>query len=485
LTLGCLLLALFFARNTAYSFLFGARGWGLSIPPALVERLVRMGDTEPGARVYVSGTQRYPVPEGYFNLRKDHHLAMQSKEQTSVVWAERFHALAATNLVGRQIYGVFKTEQWQWSSVRPDGDYDYYLLAGDEDPRCMGLDQTDLVSSGDGMAFYRAPKGARAGSEQILSGRGTLRVDTSNPLAFSIGTDRIVFGPAESELSAGSGRVRIGLMALKETVVELQAGAHRSRLALDPGLSWHTTPTMGLPATIRVAPVGDEPIRVVALRGLAPGAEELDRSPDTILSSEVTAGGDGVDVELWFSNPVRDAKGATAGLAVSGKLPSEQRLSMEVSEAAQRWVIRFPATGSGILQLRDGKEEAGSGELPWLDSGGQLSLLFKLGHERPREVAIGSISAVDGKIVQLDRYPDPVQLRLWGFDDRPKEKQMPDLSALEGTAVHADGGLTYLVRDGRRHWIADGGAGSSFGPARALSPEQLWLIPPGLPLAGQ
>ncbi len=482
LVICCLLATTFFARNTAYSFLFSARGWGLSIPPALVNELVSLGDIEPGARVFVSGVQRYPVPEGYYNLRKDHRLAMQSREQTSMVWADRFHAIALTSLVGHEVYGVFNSEQHKWSRVLPGDGYDYYLLSSDEDPRCRGLGQEDLVVGGYGMALYRAPKAARASSETILAHRGTLNVDAASPLVFTIGADRVDFGSSSAGLASSAGRVCIGLLALNETVVDLQSGDLRRRLALDAGLNWYTTPTINLPVSVRIAPLGAEPVRVVAIRDLPPGAEDLDKSQDSILSSQAVLREDGVDVELWFSNPMGDAKGASAKLASPQAQPAEQRLAMQVPAKSQRWLLRFAAKDGTLLQLRDAEENEGSAQFSWARSGGDLSLVFTLGHEAPRGVLLASLSPSEGKAGQLVRYVDPVQLRLWGSDDRPKEKQMPDMSTLEGSVVRSDGGLVYLVQGGKRHWVPDGAAEGLAGSIRELSPEQLWLIPPGLPL---
>ena len=483
LVLGCLLLAIFFVRNTAYSFLFSARGWGLSIPPALMERISSLEDTEPGARVYVTSNARYPVPEDRYLIRKDHHEAMQSKEEASMAWSTRIHAMAWTSLVGREIYGVFKTFYWQWSRVLPDDGYDYYLLYSDEDPRCRGLDRSDIITEGDGIALYRAPTNARTSAEQILAGRGTLRLDGGNPLVVSASVDGFSFGESPVGASvSGQGRVRLGLLALKEMTVDVRAGSLNRRLALDPGLSWYTTPTLSLPATIRVDAAEGELLRVVALRSLSPGAEDMDRSGDSIVSSEIVADGGGVNVDLWLSNPMKDAKGATANLSVSGDANTESRLSMDEARGGERWLLSFPA-GGGPVQLGESAEMAKGVRLPWIESGGPLSLVFRLGREIPREVLLGSLARLaDGKI-QLDRYVDPVQQPLWGSDDRPKEKQPPDLSALEGALVRAEGGLTYLVQGGRRHWIADAADAGVYGSPLLISPEQLWLIPPGLPLA--
>jgi hypothetical protein len=482
LVFGGVLLFAFVLRNSAQSLLFGVRGWGLSIPVAMTETLGVLESIPFGKSVFITGNPRFPVSDQYYRLRKQHALAMQSKEETSLVWGERFHALAATNLVGREVYGVFKAEATTWSRLLPDDEYDYYLLYSDEDPRCRGLDRSDLVTEGEGLALYRSPGRARAGATRILSGRGSLRVDGGDPLTVIAGPAGYIFGVSpEEEIGPGLGRVRLGMLALKETVVTVRMGRVLRQLALDPGLTWYTTPTVSLPEAIGVEATDGEPLQVVALRSLPPGDELLDRSLDSIVSSEIKAGRDGVDVELWVSNPMRDAKDAKASLGIAQNLAEEQVLSLNIGDGGDRGRFRLPSSGSDLRQLSNGGESTESIQLPWVQNGGQLSLFFKLGHERPREVPLGLMTQLGGGQYRLDSYPNPVQVPLWGYDDRPKEKMPPPLSSLEGKIVASEGGFKYLVKGGRRHWIPASAETSGYGSPLILSPEQLWLIPPGLP----
>lgn len=485
LTLGCAVLLLFLARNTLSTVVFGAGGWGLSIPPSLVSAVSAFSDaTEPGAHVYVTGATRYPVDRDAVLLRKGHRLAMQSREELEMVWADRMHALVSTSLVGRQIHGVFKTEQWRWSSVLPDDDYDYYVLNSDEDPRLRGLDRSDVVVNGGSVALYRVPGEARASSEQILSARGSLRVDASSPLEFRAERGRLVLSPDGTERDGvAQGRIRLGFLALRETILDLSIDGFHRLIALDPGVSWYTSPTLDLPCDVTVRPIADDAVRVVALRVLPPGEEDLDRSDDSYLSSEVAIRDGNVCVDIWLGNPMRDAKGAHAEVVVDGNESTGRRLGLEVDKPGQRWSLRFPLQGGASQQLRDGVMAVPIEPSPWLEGGGGLlSLRFRLGHERPKEALIATISVNMGTVTRLDRYVDPVQLRLWGHDDRPKEKAPPPLESLEGALVRAPGGVTYLVQDGRRRWVPNPGSYNGSRDPIELSSEQLWLIPPGLPL---
>lgn len=484
LLLGCALLSAFLLRNSAQSLLFGARGWGLSIPVTMSTTLEALEGIPAGKSVFITGNPRFPVADKYYRLRRDHTLAMQSKEETSLVWGQRFHALAASHLVERNIYGVFKAEATTWSRVLPTDEYDYYLLYSDEDSRCRGLDRSDLIAEGDGIALYRSPGQAWADATHILTGRGSMRVDRSRPLVVSSGRDGLDFtdrAMAGEETGSGSGRVRIGLLALKTTVIDVRAGSIQRRLILDPGVSWYTTPSHSLLATLRVDVVGDEPLQVVALRSLPAGDEELDRSMDSIASSEITAGRDGLDVELWVSNPMRDAKGATVGLTTSADPDRELRLTEDVSDGGGIWRTHCPSTGTDQpLAAADSEPDEPAGlQCTW--NGGQLSLVFKLGRERPRVVPLATASRGENDQLVLDSYSVPVQVQLWGYDDRPKDKMPPQLSELEGTVVTTDGGASYVVREGRRHWIPVPSDSPSYGAPTTLSVEQLWLIPPGLP----
>lgn len=483
--LSCILLGIFMVRNSAFSVLFGARGWGLSIPPAVVRGMVSLGQaTEPGSRVYLSGFAEYPLPDDAYVIRKEHRLAMQSEEETRLVWADRVRTILASNLLGRELYGVFKTRVREWTTIRHGDDYDYYILSEDEDPRIRGLDSTDLVAASEHLVLYRSPGGARASSEQILSARGTLRVDAADPLAFSAGLGSVSFAPAkDSHHTAGMGRVRVAFLALKETTARVSAGDFGRTLALDPGLSWYTTPDLRLPADFQVSTASSEPLRVVALRALPPGEEELDRCNEAILSSEVVVDGDAVNLELWYSNPMKDAKGASASIDVRGLKSVEQDLALAVPDSGERWLLRFPLKGGGPQQLRDGVESVPMKQVPWLENGGGMLLFrFNLGHERPREFPLASAVIEGGRLVRLDRYVDPVQLRLWGYYHRYERATIPDLHALENTLVRTDGGLTYAIVGGFRHWIPDPEMATGYGPAKVLRPEELWLIPPGPPL---
>lgn len=471
-------------RNSAYSILFGARGWGLSIPPDVVRGMFSLGQsTEVGSRVYISGFAEYPMPDHLYRLRKEHRLAMQSPEETRIVWAKRVRAMITSGLIGREVYGVFSTRVWDWSQVLPDDGYDYYILESGEDPRARGLDPGDVVMVADKVILYRSPGRARASAEQILVGRGSLRVDGKTPLVFSAGVGEVALTKEkDGGLRAGSGRVRIAILALAETTVELSAGSLRRSLAVDPGLSWYTTPDIHLPATVTLTVSGAEPIRVVALRALSTGSEELDRSDEAILSSEVTATSEAVDLELWYSNPVRDAKGASASIDVRGPKSVEQDLAMAVPDRGERWLLRFPLRGGGPQQFRNGVEEVPMRPVPWLENGGgQLLFRFNLGRERPKEYPLANAVLENGVLVRLERYLDPVQLRLWGYYHRDERIVCPSLESLENTIVRSEGGLSYLVSSGRRHWLPSISPETGSVDARTLAPDEVWCIPPGLP----
>lgn len=273
------------------------------------------------------------------------------------------------------------------------------------------------------------------------------------------------------------------MLSLNETTVDVSTGGVSRRLALDAGLSWYTTPTVDLPAQIKVVPSGGEPLRAVALRLLPPGDEDLDRCADSILSAEIVKVDGGVDVELWLSNPMRDARRAFATIVVADSRIPKRKLSMEVSERGQMLTLHFPLDDSSSQLESDRIEVVPAGEFPWLErGGGLLQLRFELGHERPRITPLAKVMVADGKIETFDRYVDPVQHRLWGYDDRPEEKQPPDIAALEGKLVKSADSLCYVVSGGRRHWVPDPASAGFTGEVRLLSPEQLWLIPPGLPL---
>ncbi len=476
---GCLLVVPFLLRNSFHSIMFGAQGWGLSIPPSLVRDLTALASTtEPNSQVFITSNSRYPVPKDSILLRKDHRLAMQSKDELSGVWSYRVNSIVATGLIGRRIDGAFRTGIWKWADAAPSNSYDYYVLMGDDDPRLRALDPSDVVAVAGDVSLYRAPNGGRASAEQILAKRGTLQIDAGNPLVFYARPGDLSFDAFPREtVQSHPGRIRLGFLSLSETTIEVQVGDHTRRLALDSGLTWYTTSDIDLPTSVRVG--ATQPIRVVGLRELPVGEEQLDRSNDAILSSEVVADGDGVNVDLWFSNPMRDAKGAVAVLLAGG----ERQLALDVPERGQRWVLRFPLKGGGPQQLRDGLTSVPIEPVPWLDKGGgSLSLSFRLGREEPKVIPLAIASTADGRLARLDRFSDPAPIQLWGHDDRPKEKLPPDLQSLQGSAVFTSDGLIYEVLNGERHWLPDPRASAQVSDHRVLTPEQLWVIPPGLPL---
>lgn len=478
----CLLLTVFLVRNSLETAMFGARGWYLSISPSLVRDLMAVGgSTEPGSRVYVSNIGNYTPPGDPTPHKLKHRLAIQDREDLSLIWADRVQALVASSLVGRQLYGTFKTEVLRWSVAPPEeGECDYYLLRSDEDPRIRGLDGADVVAAARGVTLYRSPSTLRASSEHILAARGTMRIEPREPLVLAASGGEFHFAPVDlAGANPVAARLRLSLVALTETTLEVRAGDHRRRLTLDPGLTWYETPTIRMPAQLRVEVAGPEPVRIVAIRILPPGEEALERSPDAVLSSEVVARNGGVDVELWFSNPMRDARDARAHLVTQ----IERRIDLEVPARGQRWLFRFPLQG-GVQQLRQGVEQVPMEEqLPWLEKGGgSLLLRFRLGHGPPRDVQLAKVGMAGGQILRLERNVDPVPLKLWGHDDRPQEKLPPEASTLEGRLVRRAGGPLYLVVNGQRRWVPDDALVRDRGEPMTLFPEQLWMIPPGLPL---
>jgi len=481
----CILVSLFFVRNTVHSVLFAAKGWGISVPAPLVRSIEDFGRvTEPGSRIYVASFPEYSIPEDTYLLREGHRLALRTKEETRMWWASRLHCLITSSLMGRDLYGTFRTEVWNWSKLLPDDGYDYYVLASDEDCRVWGLDAEDAISTAGEITLYRSPGRTRASSEHLLSERGTLRIDDGNPLLLSVGSDGIALPPATvSQIPAGQGRVRVGLLALSETVVRVTVGDSSRMLALDPGLSWYTTPTIDLPSVVRVDSTGSEPLRVVFVRLLPAGGEDLERCEDAILSSESSATTDGVEIDLWYINPMGDAKGSFASLVVPNSGLPVQKLALQTTERSDQLLLRFPIDGSGPQQIRQGSVVNTLADLKWLQGGGGLlQLRFELGHERPRITPLAIAQLSPDKSVKLLRQVTPAQHRLWGYDDRPSSKMPPVPSSLEGVLVRADSGFIYAVLDGRRRWVQEPvGEDSALG-VDVLTPEQLWMIPPGLPL---
>ncbi|MHB0870706.1 MAG: hypothetical protein ACYC5J_14835 [Chloroflexota bacterium] len=472
-------LFMFLARNSFHSIVFGAQGWGISLPPSLVRATAAIGRaTEMDSRVFVTGKPDYPIPDGSVLLRKDHRLAMQTRDELSGVWAYKLRSIVAANLIGRHVGGVFKTGIFQSISGVPESGYDYRVLLDNEDPRLQGLDRSDVVAVAGALSLYEAPSRGWLGSEEILSKRGTLQIDAAKPLTLLVGPNQLSFETLQGE-AAGSdwGRVRLGILSLTETTTDVRVGDQSRLLALDPGLSWYTTPSLVLPSTIRMT--SDDPIRIVSVRVLPPGDEGIDRCNDTVVSTEAIKLDDGgVSLDLWFSNPMRDAKGATAGI-VAGE---ERRFALAVSEIAQRWILRFLPNDPRPKQLLNGVVETPMEPLPWLANGGLLSLRLHIGREEPKEIPLAVAQVINGRISRLDRFTDPVSLKLWGHDDRPKDKLLPDVETLEGTLVRGPSGFPYLVQNGQRRWLPDPPATLPSADGGVLSREQVWLIPPGLPL---
>jgi hypothetical protein len=485
----CVLVALFLMRNTSYGFLFGARGWGLSIPPSLVNSIAAFATaTAPESRVLVTNSEYYPVPANWILLRKDHRGAIGSLEEASVVWGTRIHSLVASSLIGRETYGLFRTEWFDLQRLLPDGSYDYYVLMSDEDPRLRGLDDSDRLVAAEGVSLYRTPHTGRASSGQILSARGTLSIDDKTPLVVQLEPGGFKFEPQSgtqdaSQSTATDARVSVGLMALTDTTVDVTIGDHSTSLLLDPGVTWYTTPTVSLPSTLRVESTGWSPAKVVSLRMLPPGDEGLDRSNDVILLNETVADRDGVKVGLWLSNPAQDLAGTLdprANLVIPGSPPIERTLALRIPARGESWVLHLSSDGN-VQQLLNGVEPVPIAPLPWLHNGGLLSIWFRLGHLKPVKVPVAIAENGDQQLTLLT-YADPAQIRLGVLGSSPNgAASSPGLAAMEGTRVRSERGFEYLIEGGRRHWIPDSMASGAQDEARTLPPEQLWLIPPGLP----
>ncbi len=486
LLLACSLFALFLLRNSAESFLFSARGWGMSIPPSLVRSVAEFGNTTAlNSRIYITGATSYPLPEGRVVIRRNHRLGMQSKEEASETWSRRLHALAAFSLTGRQIYGDFGTLVWKpWTHLSPTADYDYYVLTSEEDPRVFGLDPSDSVAIAEGFVLFKSPGADRADSRKLLAARGTLRIDDGLPLSFEAGVNRLGFGPPSGlTATTESGRVRVGLISLTETTVDVSADGRHWSLLLDPGLSWYTTPTMSLPSPVKVEATGWNPVRVVSLRELPPGKESLERSNDSILSGETILDTTGVSIDVWFSNPAEDGEDVRANIGIPGSGIEERTVAIRPATGADRVILRFPLDGGKLQQPQSGVEAASLEHFPWLETGGGiLHLRFRRGHEKPLDIPLASATMGEGKITELTPFVEPVQVRLWGYDQRLARLNPPDPIILEGSLVRADRPFVYTVAGGQRHWVPEPGVESPYSEPRILTPEQLWLIPPGLPV---
>jgi hypothetical protein len=481
-TLLLLLLGAFLIKNSYESYQFGAHDWHLDIPPALVQDIVDLGNsTPPGSKVYVTAISRYtppgdPTPDGAY-----HTLKFQKREQVAVGWADRIQGLLVGNLVGRHVSGVFRTQVLQWESTLPSDDYDFYVLH-DEDPRVRGLDPSDLVATAGRLSLYRSPGEVRASAERILASRGTLLIDDQSSLALVAAAGGVELGHELPPASAGPtlGQVRLGLLATSETIVEIVAGDVRRELALDPGLSWYSTPEVSLPALVEVRTGEQQPVRITSARVLPPGDEALDRSDYPILSSEVVAGEEDLELRIWLANTLPDW-----GIAAARVRSEEAGWQLDFFEPrmSERWTLRFPLAGGAPVQFRDDDdlEPMGVGGHPSLEDSGLLTLRLIAQRNPVREYPLASVKLQDGRAEELRAHVDPVVLRLWRHDDRLLERQTPDLSALEGNLVTSPGGLTYLVQDGRRRWV-QAEAGDLPGQPVALGADQLWAIPPGLPI---
>jgi hypothetical protein len=397
-----------------------------------------------------------------------------------VGWADRIQGLLVANLVGRHVSGIFSTQVLHWSETLPDDDYDYYVLH-DEDPRARGLDPGDLVATAGSLSLYRSPGEVRASAEQILAARGTLLIGEQSPMTATVAAGGVNFGPEASPASTGParGQVRLGFLATSETIVEIVAGDLRREIALDPGLSWYSTPPVALPIRIEVHASEPQPVRITSVRLLPPGDETMDRSDYSILSSEVVAGEEDVEMRIWLVNTLPNW-----GIAAARVRSEEAAWQLDFFEPrmSERWTLRFPLAGGAPQQFRDDDdlEPMGVGGHPSIEDSGLLTLRLLAQNNPAREYPLASVKLEGGRVEDLRPHADPVLLRLWRHDDRLLERSPPDLSALEGKLVASPGGLTYLVQDGRRRWVQPE-SGELPGEPVAMDPYQLWAIPPGLP----
>lgn len=305
-----LAVALFLGYNSYETLWYNAKGWGLSIPGSLATALHEMGQrVEPGSRVFVAGRFLYPVPPDRVQLRRDHRFALSRPDELRDTWSRRVRAMAMAELLHAEVYGRFDTQViWRgYHRLLDDEGYDYYLLAPDNDPRVDGLDPTDRVWEGPGLALYESRGVVRRTPWTLVRERGSLAVLPDRPLSVwasgeGLRTDGRAAG---ASASPSRGRLRIGILALSRGEATVEMADLTRRLALEPGVTWYTTPTLPLPSTVAVRPAGGEKLGVVSLRLLGPGPEERDLVPESVIKDDIYASSSVLRLEHWLTDPFR------------------------------------------------------------------------------------------------------------------------------------------------------------------------------------
>ena len=300
------------AYNTYEAVWFDASGWGQSIPNWVDPGLRDMARiVQPGSSIFVTGRYEYPVPSDRIQLRQN-SLGMRSDKEQRQTWAKRIRVMALTNLEHANVYGYFdnRVAFSHFHRLLEGENYDYYLLASTNDPRLEGLDASDVVWSDPGLALYSSRNAVRKTPWTLMKERGSLAITPSEPLivgvsAGNITTDGVAEAASQPERE---GRLRIGILTLTRSEATVQTGNAVHKLALDPGITWYTTPDIPIPSSVVVRPNGEGELGVVALRLLGEGNEEKDFVPASEIGDTIYASSTVLPVKEWLTDPFQGKK---------------------------------------------------------------------------------------------------------------------------------------------------------------------------------
>ena len=293
--------------------------------------------TPPGSRVYFAHGLTYPLPVERI-LLSDHVLGFHFPEHQISSWTARARGVWAGVLTEREVYGFAGGIAFSRRDFSDDEAYDFMVLNAGDDPRSVGLLASDALYQTPYWTFYRVPHDDRLTANGIAAANDErLDVPVDRPLRLGLRDGRLALG---GQLAPAGFPIVFGAVTAQPATLRLRADGAEQRLALEPGLTWITSPAPSATA-LEIQSEGSAPtIHIVAARlrrGVGVGVTSLttEHLPRAVFSVDVRTDGARIQGSIIAINPT--GRGRNIGLSYQeSETQGFWRSAALVVEPAQR-----------------------------------------------------------------------------------------------------------------------------------------------------
>jgi hypothetical protein len=482
--------------------------------------------TPRGASVYVSGQL---APEAVYSpapLVTPNRAGFPSQYVRTDYLSRRWRGVVTSLLAfeGKPVYGLVTRHSTELRQPVEPTAADYVLLDETEDPRLYGALPADLARAAGRLRLYRNQHAPTALLNAIRGADGQRAVNVAfdgraltvngipvpaagllPPAVLPVGDSlpgwgRTIASPrrvpsAEAAPASTRGHLVMGVQALQPTYLRLDLGdegsTSRSRMvAVEPGLTWYTSPALTWPAGLSLAARDPDAVRLVAVivdkRDTA--AESLDRStagtdwPLLTATTRTEPSGD-LALDVWYSyagpreGPYRTVLRDAPRLWETGPgLP----VTLHPGPGERTWIVHLQPGAIVVQQASDGRQPPRPNQV-WAPDTGERWVWFELGPDGDASLHSVPVAEIDveGRTVRIRSTPAAaVVLPLLA-------EPVPPPRVEDGTLVKGSGDAVYYVDHGRLRWVPSPDILQRMGIVwrlTSLSDLELERLPVGLPL---